>query len=65
MELRCLGDLVSKYLALSFGSGHEIMVHGIEPCVKLCDDSMEPALDSLSLPLSLPLPSLCASSLAK
>ena len=40
-------------------------VHGIEPCVGLCADSVEPAWDSLSLPpLSLPLPCLCSLSLS-
>ena len=38
------------------GSGHDLMVCEFEPPVGLCADSVEPAGDSLSLPLSLPLP---------
>ena len=37
-----------KHLALDFGSGHDLTVCEIEPCVRLCIDSVEPALDSLS-----------------
>ena len=40
-----------KPLSLGFGSGHDLVVHGIEPQVRLCTDSMEPAWDSLSLSL--------------
>ena len=47
-----------KHLTLHFSSGHELTVHGLEPNVRLCTDSTEPALDSLSLPLPL---SLCPS----
>ena len=32
-----------KHLTLDFGSSHNLMVCGIEPCVGLCADSMEPA----------------------
>ena len=45
-----------KHLTLGFGSGHDLMVCGIEPHVRLCADSEEPAWDSLFLLLSLPLP---------
>ena len=47
-----------KHLTLNFGSGHDLTVHEMEPLIKLCADSMEPAWDSLSpsLSLSLPLP---------
>ena len=45
-----------KRPTLDFGSGHDLRVHGIEPRVELCDDSAQPALDSLSPFLSLPLP---------
>ena len=38
---------------LDFGSGHELTVHGLEPRVGLCADSVEPNWDSLSLSLSL------------
>ena len=44
-----------KRLTLDLSSGHDLIVHGIEPHVRLCTDSMEPAWDSLSLPLSAPL----------
>ena len=45
-----------KHPTLDFGSGHDFMVHGIESCVGLCIDNVEPAWDSLSFPLSLCLP---------
>ena len=35
---------------LDFSSGHDPTVHGIEPHVRLCTDSKEPAWDSLSAP---------------
>ena len=41
---------------LGFGSGHDLMVCEMKPRVGLCADSAEPPWDSLSLPLSLPLP---------
>ena len=44
-----------KYPTLGFGSGHDLTVHEFEPCVGLCADSEEPAWDSLSLLLSVPL----------
>ena len=44
-----------KRLTLDLSSGHDLIVHGIEPHVRLCTDSMEPAWDSLSLSLSLSL----------
>ena len=44
-----------ELLTLDFGSGHDVMVRGIEPHVGLCTDSVEPAWDSLSLSLSLSL----------
>ena len=34
-----------------FGSGHDLTVRGIEPRVRLCADSVEPAWASLSPPL--------------
>ena len=45
------------------GSGHDLTVRGIKPHVRLCADSAEPAWDSLSLSLALPLltPSLSLS----
>ena len=36
-----------------FGSGHDLIVHGIEPHVGLCADSVESAWDSLPPSLSL------------
>ena len=44
---------------LDFGSGHDLTVHEIELHVGLCTDSVDPAWDSLSHSLSLPLPHLC------
>ena len=46
-----------KRLTLDFGSGHGLTVHEIKPRMGLCTNSMEPAWDSLSPPLS---PSLFA-----
>ena len=45
-----------KRPTLDFGSGHDLTVREKEPHVGLCADGVEPAWDSLSLPLSLPLP---------
>ena len=42
--------------ALDFGSGHDLMVRGIEPHVRIWADSAEPAWDSLSPSLSAPPP---------
>ena len=44
---------VVEYLTLDFGSGHDLTVCGIEPCVRLCADGSEPAWDFLFLSLSL------------
>ena len=44
-----------KRLALDFDSGHDLIVHEIEPHIGVCAHSTEPAWDSLSLCLSLPL----------
>ena len=41
-----------KHLTLDFSSGHDLPVRGFKPCIRLHADSVEPALDSLSLPLS-------------
>ena len=38
-----------KRPALDFGSGHDLTVGGIEPCIGLRSDRMEPAWDFLSL----------------
>ena len=43
---------------LGFRSGHDVMVHAIEPQIGLHADSVESAWDSLSLSLSLSLPFL-------
>ena len=43
-----------KHPTLELGSGHDLMVHGFQPHIGLCDDSMEPAWDSLSPSLSAP-----------
>ena len=42
-----------KHLTLDFGSGHDLIVCGLEPHPGLCAESVEPAWDSLSP--SLPL----------
>ena len=43
-----------KHSTLGFGSRHGPMVCGIETCVGLCADSMEPSWGSLSPFLSTP-----------
>ena len=45
-----------KHPTLDFDSGHDLTVCDIEPCIGVCDDSMEPAWDFLSPSLSLPSP---------
>ena len=46
-----------KCLTLEFGSGHDLMVRGFKPCVRLCGDrEVVPAWDSLSPSLSAPPP---------
>ena len=40
-----------KHLSLDFGSGHDLLVHEIQPQVKLQADSATPASDSLFLSL--------------
>ena len=45
-----------KLLTLAFSPGHDFMVHDFGSCVGFCTDSVEPTWDSLSLPLSLTLP---------
>ena len=32
-----------KHQTLNFGSGHDLMVGEIEPCIGLCADRVEPA----------------------
>ena len=51
---QCVGRLVVqsvKHPILDLTSGHDLMVHEIEPLVRLCADGAEPAWDSLSAPL--------------
>ena len=43
-----------KWRTLALGSGHDLMVPGIEPRFGLCAHSTEPAWDSLSPSLSAP-----------
>ena len=43
-------------LALAFSSGHDLTIRDMEPRIGLCTDSMGPAWDSLSPPLSAPSP---------
>ena len=52
----------AKYLTLDFGSGHDLMVCGIESCVCLHAYSVKPAWDSLSPSCSASLP--CALSIS-
>ena len=54
-----------KCPTLDVGSGQELIVRGLEPRIRLCTDSAEPAWESLplSLPLSLSAPPLLALSL--
>ena len=47
-------DQSVKRLALDFGSGHDLMVHGFETRVGLCADIREPAWVPLSPSLSAP-----------
>uniref|UniRef100_A0A8C9DAV5 ABC transporter domain-containing protein n=1 Tax=Panthera leo TaxID=9689 RepID=A0A8C9DAV5_PANLE len=49
-----LGDSV-KCLTLDFGSGHDLMFHGFKIHLGFCAGRAEPAWDSLSPSLSLPL----------
>ena len=63
----CLGTWVAQLVerpTLDFHSGHDPVVPEIEPHVGLCAVSEEPAWDSPSLLLSLPLPHLCTHSLS-
>ena len=46
-----------KLPTLGFSSGHDLVLREFEPRIRLCADSAEPAWDSLSPSLSLPLPS--------
>ena len=43
-----------KRQILGFDSGPDLTIFGFEPHIGLCADSVEPAWDSLSLPLSAP-----------
>ena len=47
-----------KHPTCDFSSRHDVVVCEFEPHVRLCAGHMEPAWDSVSLPLSLPLPCL-------
>ena len=40
-----------QHPTLDFGSGHELTVPEIKPRVGLCADRVEPAWDSLSVPI--------------
>ena len=57
--LRQLGSSVNW--ASDFGSGHDLAVNGLEPHLRVCANSVEPALDSLSS--SFPAPPLLEHSL--
>ena len=45
-----------KHLTLDFSSGHDLVVRVFKPLVWLHTDGAEPAWDSFSFLLSLPLP---------
>ena len=51
--LQHLAQLV-EHLTLGFSSGHDLTVREFEPHVGLCVESVEPAWDSFSPPLSAP-----------
>ena len=54
-----------KHPTLGFNSGHDLVVLGFKPHIRLCADSAEPAWDSL-FPLSLPSPACtCMHTLSK
>ena len=55
---------LDKHPALDFVSGRDLTVHGMEPHVRLCADSAEPACDSFSPSLSAPPPLVCAPTLS-
>ena len=57
--------VTAGHLTLDFGSGHDLMVHAIEPHIQLCTDSTEPAWDSLSPSLTAPPQLMQACSLKK
>ena len=44
---------VPGWLSLGFGSGHDLAVRGFEPRVGHRADGVEPAWDSLSVPLKV------------
>ena len=65
-EANCKGTWVAQsveHLTLGIGSGHDLMVCGIEPCAKLCTESK--ACLGFSLSFSLFLPHLGEPSLSK
>ena len=49
-----------KCLILDFSSGHDLTVYEMEPRIRLCADSAEPAWDSLPPSLSAPPLLTCA-----
>ena len=54
-----------EHPTLDFSSGYDLTIHEIKPHVRFCVDRVEPAWDSLSFLLSLPLSLLtCAVSLS-
>ena len=65
-ERKVLGHLGGsvKCLTLDFSSGHDLTVHEFKPRIVLYTDSADPAWESLSLPLSPPLPHLLSLSLS-
>ena len=59
-----MAQSVRAWVALDFGSGRDLVVHGIEPHVGLCAGSAEPAQDSLSPSLSAPPLLVCSLALS-
>ena len=43
-----------EHATLDFGSGHDLAVQEIEPCIRLCADSAEPVWDTLPSLSALP-----------
>ena len=60
----CVGDSVVKHQTLDLGSGYDLRVGGIEPCIELHADSAELAWDSLC-PTPLTQVHVCSCFLSK
>ena len=65
LYLKAWAAQLVECLTLDFGSGRDLTVCEFKPCLGLCADGSEPASDSLSLSLSLPLSPVLALSLPR